>query len=49
MSNSANFAFNSLNNDEFFDTTRQSSESDQANQNSSPYEDYISNRFNTSA
>ena len=48
-SNTANFAFNSLNNDELFDTTRQSSESDQANQNSSSYEDYISNIFNTSA
>ena len=48
MSNSANFAFNFLNNDELFDTI-QSSESDQANQNFSSYEDYISNTFNTSA
>ena len=49
MANSANFAFNSLNNDELYNTTTQSSESEQANQNSSSYEDYISNIFNTSA
>ena len=49
MANITNFAFNSLNSDEFHSTLRNFTESGQTNTSSSSYEDHISNKFNTSA
>ena len=43
MSDTNNFAFNSLSNDDFIDTLRLSSTCNEVDENSSSYEDYISN------
>ena len=48
MTNTTNFAFNSLNHDEFHNTVRHS-ECDHTNIVSSSYEDYIANKYNTLA
>jgi len=49
MSDTNNFAFNSLSSDDFIDTLRRNSTSNEVDDNSSSYEEYVSNTCTNSA